>query len=72
MAPAAIADKSSSLNNWVADSIGSTIAEILLTSRTTSEGVASSRAFAVGRIVTTSSKAAVAPQIVTDFFELFG
>ena len=71
MAPEAVAVRSSSENIETVDSAGSMIATLLVESSSTVEDAAISRALAAGRIVATSSKEAVTPQIATDFFELF-
>jgi hypothetical protein len=70
-APDAVAVRSSSEIRVEADSVGSMLAALLPTSISTVEGPAISRALAAGRMVATSSKEAVTPQIATDFFELF-
>ena len=70
IAPAAVAERSSSAKSEADESAGSTMEADFGESNETSETGAISRALAAGRIVATSSKAAVAPQIATDFFEL--
>ena len=61
MAPEAVADRSSSANNEVEGSVGSTIEAALGASKTTTDSAELSKAFAVGRTVAIRSKADVAP-----------